>query len=224
MKLHVPLAITFLVGLFMVVQFFVPHQSGVEAASSLMAWTRIVAAFALVLGLGSLLHTHTEKIRRRRPDWPYSVVTLVSFLAMCIMGLFWGHGSGTTFNWAFLNIIVPLDATMFSLLAFFIASAAFRTFRARSTEATLLLTAAIIVMLGRVPSSISAVLGDSAAGTWLTFHMPDVSEWIMNFPTVAGRRGIIFGITLGVIATSLRILLGIERSHLGGGSGGGSDE
>lgn len=221
MRLQVPLAITFLVGLFMAVQFFVPHQAGQEAYTTLLAWARIVGAFALVLGLGSLLRTHTERIRRRRRDWPYSVATIVSFLAMCVLGLFWGHEAGTNFYWAFDNVLVPLDATMFALLAFFIASAAFRTFRARSTEATLLLVAAVVVMLGRVPSAMTALLGQSGLNDVLMDRMPDISEWIMSVPTVAGRRGIIFGVALGAIATSLRILLGIERSHLGGGSGGG---
>lgn len=221
MRLQVPLAITFLVGLFMAVQFFVPHEAGQEVYRTLLAWGRIVGAFALVLGLGSLLRTHTEKIRRRRHDWPYSVATIVSFFVTCALGIFWGHEAGTAFYWAFENIMVPLDATMFSLLAFFIASAAFRTFRARSTEATLLLAAAIVVMLGRVPSALTALLGQSGLSDLLADRMPDISEWIMNVPTVAGRRGIIFGVALGAIATSLRILLGIERSHLGGGSGGG---
>jgi len=220
LKLQVPLAITFVVGLFMAVQFFVPHELGVVAYESLLSWARIVGAFALVLGIGSLLRTHTDKIRRRRPDWLYSIATLVSFFAMCVIGLVWGHEGGTGFDWAFHNVMVPLDATMFSLLAFFIASAAFRTFRARSVEATLLLVTALIVMLGRVPSAMTIVLGHSAPGLWLADHAPDVSEWIMSFPSVAGRRGIIFGTALGVIATSLRIILGIERSHLGGSGGG----
>ncbi|MCD6362338.1 MAG: hypothetical protein J7M38_15885 [Armatimonadetes bacterium] len=205
----------------MAVQFFVPHEAGREAYTMLMAWARIVGAFALVLGLGSLLRTHTERIRRRRRDWPYSVATIVSFVVMCALGLIWGHESGTGFYWTFENVMVPLDATMFSLLAFFIASAAFRTFRARSIEATLLLVAAVVVMLGRVPSAMNAVLGQSHLSNLLTDRMPDISEWIMNVPTIAGKRGIIFGVALGAIATSLRILLGIERSHLGGGSGGG---
>ncbi len=216
-----PLVITFLIGLFMAVQFFVPHELAQGPYDALLAWSRIVGAFALVLGIGSLLRTHWEKVRRRRRDWPYSVAAIVSFLAMCVIGLGWGHESGTVFNWIFEHVQVPLDATMFSLLAFFIASAAFRTFRARSTEATLLLVAAVVVMLGRVPSAITALLGQSGISDLLADRLPDISELIMNVPTVAGRRGIIFGVALGAIATSLRILLGIERSHLGGGSGGG---
>jgi len=224
LKLQVPLLITFLAGVFMAVQFFVPHEVGVTVYTELLNWGRIVAAFALVLGIQSLLRTHVEKIRRRRRDWPYSTVAIASFVMMVVIGIGFGSDRGSGFDWIFTHVQVPLDATMFSLLAFFIASAAFRTFRARSTEATLLLVAAIVVMLGRVPGSLIVVFGQSGVGEWLHTNMPDVSEWIMNFPSIAGKRGIIFGVALGSIATALRIMLGIERSHLGGGSGGGGGE
>jgi len=194
----------------MAVQFFVPHEIGQGGYEMLLKWARLVAAFALVLGIGSLLRTHGEKIRRRRRDWSYSVVALVSFVVMCFLGIRFGHLPGTGFDWLFRHIQVPLDATMFSLLAFFIASAAFRTFRARSVEATLLLVTAVVVMLGRVP-----------IGELLYDRMPEVSEWIMNFPTIAGKRGILLGVALGAVATALRIILGIERAHLGGAGASG---
>jgi hypothetical protein len=94
---------------------------------------------------------------------------------------------------------------MFSVLAFFVASAAFRTFRARSVEATLLLLAALLVMFGRVPF-----------GEMIFKPSPDVAEWIMSGPALGAKRAIVLGVSLGAIAMSLRIVLGIERSHLGG--------
>jgi hypothetical protein len=208
LRLHVPLAITFLVGMFMLVQFFVPHKVGQDVYDSLLAWARIIGAFAMVLGVGSLFQRHVDRIRRRRPEWGYSVVTLLSFAVMVILGFAWGKEKGTPFDWMFMNVQVPLDATMFSLLAFFVASAAYRSFRARSPEATLMLLAALVVMLGRVPF-----------GEHVYHKLPSMTEWIMGVPAVAAKRGIIFGAALGALATSYRIIVGLERSHLGGESG-----
>lgn len=206
--------------MFMLVQFFVPHAVGQKGYDMLLEWARIIGGFALALGVGSLFRTHWTKIRRRQREWGYSIVTLVSFFVMLWAGVFYGSGEssvvdnlltvqpGSLFQWLFNNIQVPLDATMFSLLAFFIASAAYRTFRARNLEASVLLITAIVVMLGRVP-----------LGQMIYDRMPEIYEWIMQYPAVAGKRGILFGAALGSIATSLRIILGIERSHIGGGGG-----
>ena len=38
----------------------------------------------------------------------------------------------------------------------------------------------------------------------------------MDVPNVAGRRAIFIGAALGAVATGVRIILGIERSHLRG--------
>ena len=91
-------------------------------------------------------------------------------------------------------------------IRFFISSAAYRTFRARTPEAAILLVSAVIVMLGRVP--IGAYIHD-----WL----PEGMLWLMSVPNMAAKRGILLGVSLGAIATALRIIFGIERSYLGGG-------
>ena len=123
---------------------------------------------------------------------------------------------GSAFGWLYEFIFKPLQATMFSLLAFYVASAAFRAFRAKNLQAILLLVTAFIILLGQ-----------TFAGYWLTAWIPDSSplaplkiknltEFVAVFLT-AGSRAIMIGIALGVASTSLKILLGIDRSYLGTG-------
>jgi hypothetical protein len=162
------------------------------------------------------MRVHQDKIKRKRENWPYSYVLIISFAVSSIIGLFGGvegelflptNIAGIQFDiqTLYLNIIVPLGSTMFALLAFFMASAAYRAFRARSVESSLLLSAAFIIMIGVLP------LADR-----ISTHLPSFAQWIMDIPNVAAKRGITFGIALGAIATSLKIILGIERSWLGG--------
>ena len=77
-------------------------------------------------------------------------------------------------------------------------------FRARNLQATLLLAAGVIVMIGRVP------LGNLLTSNWAG----KIQAWIMQGPSLAGQRGIIIGVALGLDATGLRIILGIDRPYL----------
>lgn len=117
--------------------------------------------------------------------------------------MYWGQ-QGRVFGWIYDHVFVPCNSTMFALLAFFIASAAFRAFRMRNVESGLLLGAAILVMLGLVP-----------IGRQISPMLPEIQEWIVDIPNNAGRRAIMMGAALGAIATGLRVILGLERSHLG---------
>ncbi len=212
MRREIPLAITFLIGIFMLVDFFVPHHVVSSAAAEMKQWGTIVIAASILLGVGNLIRVHYKKISRKQEGWGYSIVTLSVMAIMLSFGGPWGTiQEGSAFNWVFLNVQVPLQSTMFSLLAFFIASAAYRAFRLRSLEAGMLLISAIIVMLGRVPLGqlLTRGLPEQATLPWLT-------ETIMAYPNMAAFRGILMGAALGVMAMGLRVILGIERSYLGG--------
>ena len=214
MKKTVPLVITFLAGFYMILSFFVPHPIVANSAQKMQSWEIIIVAFTLVLGIGNLILVHAEKIQRRRQGWFYSLTLLICLAGMMVLGLFWGIMEGTVYYWLYDNVMAPLSSAMFSLLAFFIASAAYRAFRARNKEATLLLIAATIIMIGRVP-----------LGSWLWQHVPllgakfptlldQVTQWVMEIPNTAGQRGIKIGAALGAVSMALRMLLGIERSYL----------
>lgn len=97
-----------------------------------------------------------------------------------------------------------MAGTMFSLLAFYVASAAYRAFKAKSFDSGMLLFAAFLVMIGRTS------IGEAI---WPGFS--SIASWIMNVPQNAGQRAIQIGAALGLISSSVRILLGLEQSYLG---------
>lgn len=215
MKQQVPLALCFLFGIVMILTQFVPHKYSQELYKEVIDWGLIISPFALVLAVITLIQTHTTRVRRRTEHWQYSFLVFAGMIIMVCVGVPFGE-QNSVFVWLYDNVQVPMDATMFSLLAFFIASAAFRAFRARSFEATLLLITAMIVMLGNIP------IGDLAWNK-VMFWTPwadgasGARQWILDVLNSAARRGIILGVSLGVISQSIRIILGIERSYLGGG-------
>jgi hypothetical protein len=264
MKRQLPLAIIFIGGVFMLFQYFVPHETS-EFFYEFVAldWPPIIGVFALSLGIISLARVSVSRINQRQENWQYSILTLVGLGSMLVFGvpqlvLFFGalglgfvvlpivlsrvpsvpvkvalglivaavtlvvarfaFSLGNAIHnavpwiggrespivlWEFNNVMVPVTATMFAILAFFIASAAYRAFRARSILASVLLIAALIVMLRFFP------LGPFTTPTGFA------ADWIITVPNLAAKRAIVIGVGLGIVATALKIVLGVERSYLG---------
>jgi hypothetical protein len=212
LKRTIPLVIAFVMGVMMAGQYYVPSQESQNLLEVTTRWDRIITGFAVFIGAYSLLHLHWGKIKQKVAGWGYSAFVFIGCGGTIVFGLynggefFWNDKQeDTMFDWIYSYIQVPAGATIFSILAFFIASAAYRTFRARTWESTVLLVTAIIVMIGRVP-----------IGTLISQHIPDVADWIMAVPNLAAKRGILLGVSLGAIATSLKIIFGIEKAYLGG--------
>ncbi|WP_417387788.1 hypothetical protein [Gimesia sp.] len=237
MKRTVPLFISAITGFVLIGTAFIPKF--VDWGNDAMAWFNLLAAFAFILGGGNLLKMQLQKISAQQPGWGYAAVTLIAFFVTLFVGLVkvgvhpnvkfpefaWSGDylqEDGAFWWLFEYIFTPLSATMFALLAFYISSAAFRAFRAKNTEATILLIIAVIILLGRTYASVwltgwlpdEFILGDSGI-KYSDFNLQNLSEVIMENFTTAGMRAIKIGIALGVASTSLKVLLGVDRSYLG---------
>src|SRR3984893_7825645 len=235
MKRSIPLLITALGGFALIVAYFIPYvQSWGETVS---IWFDILAAIAFVLGGGNLLKLHLKKVSDRERGWGYSIIVLLSFIVTLAVGLgkigvpaspqfpaFSWSGYYRTIGSPFLLLyqyaFQPLTATIFALLAFYIASAAFRAFRAKNLEAILLLGTAFIILLGRTFAGV-LLTGWIDPEVWGGFkyftglRIENLTVYIMSVFTTAGNRAIMIGIALGIVATSLRALLGLDRSFLG---------
>lgn len=216
MRREIPSAIAFFIGIVCIVQFFIPHWPFGTLVDTFSLWFQVLQAFAIWLGALNLLKVSMEKsLNPRTHDRWYGWVVLGSFLLIFVIGMFFSGGRqfqqpGTRFDYLYLHMYTPLSSTMFALLAFYVASASYRAFRARTREATLLLVAAFIVMLGRVPIG-DQMLGFVPEG----YRLSDAADWIMDYPQIAGQRAIMIGIALGIVSASLRLILGLERSYLG---------
>jgi len=153
---------------------------------------------------------------RRQLQWQRGVQRL--FVAAHTVKFRWSgeyNAQGSPFWWLYEYAFKPLTATMFAMLAFYVASAAFRAFRAKNLEATLLLATAFIILLGR---TFAGVVVTAWLPDWLSgLRIENLTVTIMAVFNTAGSRAIVIGIALGIASTSLKVLLGIDRSYLGTG-------
>ncbi len=230
MKKNVPLILAFISGMLIIIAGFIPHYPFAILEETLTNWFMIISSFAILLGQSSLIQANVTRVARRSENWPYYLAGLISFALMVTFGLLWGmentpgllgQGEGVVaglglkpFDYVFQHAYMPLSSTMFALLAFYIASAAYRAFIIRTFESNLLMITAVIVMLGR--TSFATVLTSWIPDGWSFLRLPELTDFIMQYPNSAAQRAILISASLGIVGSSLRIILGIERSYLGG--------
>ena len=172
-------------------------------------WWAFLAATAVFIGVINLCRLHIHRIRRQVAHWQMSVWCLFVMFSfglygIALNGLFRAGNQEHWFRWIFTGILQPADQTMFSLLAFYIASAAYRSFRVRNLEATVMMVTAAILMLNQ------ASIGPLIWSGW-----GDMAGWFMDIVNAPAQRGLAIGIFLGSYAMVLRMFLGLERKHLG---------
>jgi hypothetical protein len=213
MKKTGPVVFGFLIGMLMLIQYFTPVQWVQDRYNNVLDWKQVVFGVTLILGVLSLFLYHWRKIEKRQAGWGYSLITVAGLLFMIAVAVLGGQERGA-YKWMFDYVQAPMQATMFALLAFYVASASYRAFRARGFHAALLLAAGVIVMLGRVP--LGEMIGFHAGEKY--YSLGTLSELVLNYPNVAAKRGVLIGVNLGIVATAIKIILGIERTYLGRGA------
>jgi hypothetical protein len=205
LKRTLPTALAIAIGVFVLAAMFTTNPLLDAIGLYFINSAVVIAAFALFLGLFNVLRVHARKIRERQLKSLYSFVLIAAMLIVLAVGLptIPDRPSGPTqpvIQWIFQNIQAPIQASLSALLVFFIVTAAYRLFRARNLESVVMLFVALLVLVGQVTVGLLPVL-------------PDLRDWILNVPAMAGVRGIVLGVSLGALLTGVRLLLGVERPY-----------
>jgi len=224
----VVMVVTFVAGLYYSLEFLLPpeawfftkpHRNPLTEAQPIVATlAQIVSSFALLLGVWNLFLIHGRAVAKRSAGWYNSAAFFVAFFGILAAGLLKDAAAGKSGEVAenvylvlFNGFLTSLDSTMFSLIAFYIVSAAYRAFRIKSLEAALMMAAAAIIMLALVP--VGAVITNwlPEHGILSAFRIERVGYWLLTGPNMAAQRAIAFGVAVGGLAMGLRIWLSLER-------------
>lgn len=198
--------------------------------------TNVLSGLLLGLGIYSLVRIHSRRLLKKQEDWPFSLTLLISMVVMAIFGFgnyisrlgdagpaieaskgawtIWNYGQDLLFD----GLLQQMEAAMFSLIAFFILSAAYRAFRVRSVEATILLVTALIVMLSLMGAveliwndAINGLAGGSDGALVKNFSITEIAGWLRANVQNSSLRALDFGIGVGGLAMALRIWLSLEK-------------
>lgn len=206
-KRDIPLAITFLVGIIAIGDFYTGIEAVTQTFNVIKNWGIVLQGFALGLGAVNLLRVHGKRISERREgtDWYFSAWLLLMLAVHIILGLVTGqYEQGEAYSWLYNAIYLPLGSTMYSSLAFYMAYGAYKVLRARNFDAALLFITAVLVIIGNTPMFPAIYPG--------FFHM---REWIFG-PIVSGAyRGVRIGIGIGAVVLGIKTLIGMETGYLG---------
>jgi len=217
LKKTVPVTIAFIVGIFGAFCYFVYTKPTDDVLQNAIVFDSVMGSMGMAISLINISLIHGKNVQRKRRGWLFSLLILILMYFSLVIGLGAKKKYYGLFDWGtddigyFLveAIMNPASTTVMSLLAFYIASAAYRSFRIRGVDSAILLISGSLVLLGQAP------IGAFIFG-------PDILNlrtWILSVPNMAGSRGCSIGIAVGSIAMSIRVLLGYERKPVLGGLG-----
>jgi hypothetical protein len=195
-------AIAIAIGLVVLVSLLIPGLEDVR--NRILNWAILLAAVALLLGLVNLFQVHFQKIRGK--DKPvYSLILLTGMLVTFIITL-WEGSQGISASWIFNNIQLPIETSLMAVLAVSLTIAAARILQQRKDLMSIIFLVTLFVLL---------LSSGPLFGLELPIFTRTIGPVVNNFLSVGALRGLLIGVSLGTLATGLRILIGADRPYGG---------
>ncbi len=202
---EIVIAITFIATMVVIIDYFttIPLY-----ATTWYEWATVLMAFTMGLAVIGVYRLHLTYIKRREPgQWGLSIYTIALLTLTIILGLMGMAAtldpmSNPIYSFIITNITAPLDATQYGMTGFFIMSALYRAFRARTKEASILVICTILLLLFNSTLAVATV---PAFG--------DIGAWLLANPGTGAARGMLIASGAGMVGMTLRLITGKERGY-----------
>ncbi len=197
-------AIAIAVGLVVLSGYFLELEILVNLRIVLLEWATILVAVALLVGVVNLFTVHWRKTSTEPQNRTNSIVLIVS-MAITLGVAGWFGPTHPSSMWIFNFIQVPIESSLLAILSVVLILAGVRLLRRKPNLLSIVfIGTAVVILLMSGP-----LFGIDLPG------LADLRIWIGKVPVVAGARGILLGVSLGIVAAGLRILMGADRPYGG---------
>jgi hypothetical protein len=167
-------------------------------ATIVYEWGILLSAFALLLGAANVAWVHVRRVVAGDTGWLQSLLLVVSLTVVLATGLFSTTGvRGPLVELLFDAIIAPGQATLFALLAFFMAAAAYRYLRIGRVGGVWLLAGVLLVFAVQMPLTNSA----------MPLAIGNLVNWVVDVPVMSALRGALLGSSFALVIVAIRFLL-----------------
>ena len=191
-------------GAIVLVGFFIELPILYALRDLFLEWAVILTALAVFVGIVNLISVHWQKISNEETGWVYSVILILSFMAATIVIGFFGPSNEWSI-WIFNHIQIPIETSLLAILAIILILASARMITDRFTIFNFIFMITVFIIL----------IGTISIPYLDIPELKVIRTWVVNVWATAGARGLLLGIGLGTIATSIRILIGTDRPYSG---------
>lgn len=167
--------------------------------NELYGWAVILAAAALLLGVVSVLWLHIRRIQGGQRGWWQSLALVIVLVAVVVAGSIRAAADRSPLvEWVFDSVIAPGYATLFALMAVFVAGAIYRMVRVGRRGGAWVLGGLLLMLLVQTPAALQLAPEPFNAAL----------RWTIESPVAASLRGALMGVGLALVVLAVRYLAG----------------
>ena len=195
--------VSFSSGLLLILGLFFPGTILDSIRLYILDWAIIIGAIALAIAIINLFSVHWNKVFSNEKRDYGSPFFIVGFITFVLIGILLGPNNQFFVNLT-SNTIISVESSLLAVLALTLSLACFRFFTRKQNLLAIVFGISTIIFLLLFSGILS--LGE---------NIPLIKTLInaLNSLPVAGSTGILIGISLGAILTSLRIVFGFDRPY-----------